>query len=86
MTGVGEVGRAVIAGAGTRSPICGQCGIDRGAGGDDQHIRPIAKVSDTVSAGTNGETVLPRAAGQRVIAHPAIQAITAIKWKDFTQR
>ena len=77
MTGVGEVGRAVIAGAGARSPICGQCGIYRGAGGDDQHIRPIAKVSDTVSAGNNGETVLPRAAGQRVIAHPAIQAIIA---------
>ena len=75
MTGGGEIGRAVIAAAGGGRPIRGQAGIDRAIGRDDQQIRPIAKVGDNVIAGTDGETVSPRAASQPIIARPPEQRI-----------
>ena len=73
-----EAGRAVIAAADGRGPVRGQCGIDGGAGRDDQQIRPLAKVCHTVSAGTDDETVSPCAASQRITPGTAIEAIIAI--------
>ena len=72
-----EAGRAVIAAAGGCRPIRGQCGTGCSARRDDQHIRPIAKVGDAVSAGTDDEAVGPRAASQRIIASAAIDCIVA---------